>query len=171
MYQGIKTGDLPSKKQQENYNNILELLPIKFAILTLNKMMKCKSAHIQIDKFTSLSCLLKKESERLAVSREIREYLFKHQIMMNLFASWLSNQLSFYYLWKPDPKFGSRCITTKVVPQATLCLSPICINRQGDKKNGDRGSSFFDTDNTNLVKHGQRVKHGTQRYCLNNKIF
>ena len=82
MYQGIKTGDLPSKKQQENYNNILELLPIKFAILTLNKMMKCKSAHIQIDKFTSLSCLLKKESERLAVSREIREYLFKHQIII-----------------------------------------------------------------------------------------
>ena len=59
--------------------------------------------------------------------------------------------------------FGSGCIITKVVPQTSLCLSPICINTQGGKKNGDKGSSFFDTDNTSLVKHGQRVKHCVPR--------
>ena len=87
---------------------------------------------------------------------------------MNLFAYRLSNQLSSYYLWKPDPKrlAGSRCIITKVVPQTSLCLSSICINTQGGKENGDKGSSFIDTDNTNLVKYGQRVKHGTQSYFV-----
>ena len=47
--QGIRTGGLWSKKEQEYHTNLLELLAMKFALLTLGKKMNFKSAHIQIE--------------------------------------------------------------------------------------------------------------------------
>ena len=60
--------------------------------------------------------------------------------------------LGLLFLKTRSKMFGSRCITTKVVLQTSLYLPPICINTQGAKKNRVRGSSFFDTDNTNLAE-------------------
>ena len=55
--QGIRTGGLWSKKEQEYHTNLLELLAMTFALLTLSKRMNFKSGHIQIDNQTPLSYL------------------------------------------------------------------------------------------------------------------
>ena len=47
--QGIRTGGPWSKKEQEYHINLLQLLAIKFALLTFSKMMNFKSVHIQVD--------------------------------------------------------------------------------------------------------------------------
>ena len=47
--QGIRTGSLWSKKEQEYHINLLELLAIEFAYVTFSKMMNFKSVHIQVD--------------------------------------------------------------------------------------------------------------------------
>ena len=84
--QGIKTGSLWSEKEQEYHINFLELLPIKFELLSFSKMMNFKSVHIEVDNQTALSYLLKmggtKSQELLKVSKEIWDYLFKHQIII-----------------------------------------------------------------------------------------
>ena len=115
-------------------------------------MMNFKSVHTQVDNQTPLSHLLKmgeaKSQELLRVSKEIWDYLLKHQIMItaeylpvclnhqadwksrnqkdstewklcpqvfqkicmkvgqpeiDLFASWMSNQLPAYCSWKLNP--------------------------------------------------------------------
>ena len=84
--QGIRTGGLWSKKEQEYHINLLALLAIKFSLLTFSKMMNFKSLTIQVDNQTALSYVLKmgrtKIQELLRVSKEIWEYLLKHQIMI-----------------------------------------------------------------------------------------
>ena len=96
MYQGIRTGGMWSKKEQEyhiiilelltikialltlkeqEYHiNILELLTIKIAVLTFSKKMKFKSVHIQVHNSMDLSYLLKigEQSQKLlAISKYI----------------------------------------------------------------------------------------------------
>ena len=44
--QGIRIGSLWSKKEQKYHINLLELLAIKFALLTFSKRMNFKSVHI-----------------------------------------------------------------------------------------------------------------------------
>ena len=84
--QRIRTGGLWSRKEQQYNINLLELLAIKFALLTFSKMMNFKSVHIQVDNQIALSYLLKmggtKSQELLSVSKEIWDYLFKYQIMI-----------------------------------------------------------------------------------------
>ena len=48
-----------AKKEQDLHINQLELLVIKFAILTITKMWKMSAIHIQVDNMTGLSYLLK----------------------------------------------------------------------------------------------------------------
>ena len=76
------------KKEQEYHINFLEVLPIKFALLTFSKMINFKSVHIQADNQTALIYFLKmrgtKDQELLRVSKEIWDYLFKHQIMITV---------------------------------------------------------------------------------------
>ena len=63
--QGIKTGWLWSKKEQEYHINLLELLAIKLALLTFSKMIHFKSVHVQVDNQTALSYLLKVGGKRV----------------------------------------------------------------------------------------------------------
>ena len=56
---GIRTGGQRSKKKQDLHINQLELLTIKFIILTFAKMWKMSAIHIQVDNMTALSYLLK----------------------------------------------------------------------------------------------------------------
>ena len=75
MCQGIRTGGLWSKKEQEYHINFLELLAIKFTLPPFCKMMNFKSVDIQVDNQAALSYLLKmrgtKGQELLRVSKEI----------------------------------------------------------------------------------------------------
>ena len=84
--QGIRTGGLWSEKEQEYHINLLELLSIKFALLTFSEMMNFKSVHILVDNQTVLGYLLKmggtKSQELLRVLKEIWDYLLKHQIII-----------------------------------------------------------------------------------------
>ena len=84
--QGRRTGGPWSKKEQEYHINLLQLLAIKFALLTFSKMMNFKSVHIQVHNQTALSYLLKmrgtKSQELPRVPKEIWNYLLKHQIMI-----------------------------------------------------------------------------------------
>ena len=194
--QGIRTGGLWSKNEQEYRINLLELLAIKFVLLTFSKMMNFKSVHIQVDNQTAFSHLLKKggtkSQELLRVSKEICDYFLKHQIMItvgyiprclnyqadwelrsqkdstewklclqlfqkichkvgqpeiDLFASWLSNQLPACYSMKPDPN----SFALDALQQIPLCFSPIFTDTQGTKEGRVGECPFFATDSTNLV--------------------
>ena len=63
------------KKEQDLYISQLELLAIKFAILTIAKMWKMSAIHIQVANMTALSYLLKmggtKNPELMQISKEI----------------------------------------------------------------------------------------------------
>ena len=62
---GVRTGGQWSKKEQDLHINQLELLAIKFAILTLAKMWKMSAIHIQVDNMTALSYMLKIGEQRI----------------------------------------------------------------------------------------------------------
>ena len=62
---GVRTGGQWSKKEQDLHINQLELLAIKFAILTLPKMWKMSAIHIQVDNMTALSYMLKIGEQRI----------------------------------------------------------------------------------------------------------
>ena len=68
------------KKEQGIHINQLELLAIRFAILTFVKMWKMLAIHIQVDNTTALSYLLKmggtKNPDLMQISKEIWEFLF-----------------------------------------------------------------------------------------------
>ena len=80
--QGIKTGGLWSKKEQEYHQTFSN----KICTSNLQLIINFKSVHIQVDNQTDLSYLLKmggtKSQELLRISKEIWDYLFKHQIMI-----------------------------------------------------------------------------------------
>ena len=67
------------KKEQGIHINQLELLAIRFAILTFVKMWKMLAIHIQVDNTTALSYLLKmggtKNPDLLQISKEIWKFL------------------------------------------------------------------------------------------------
>ena len=67
------------KKEQGIHINQLELLAIRFAILTFVKMWKMLAIHIQVDNTTAFSYLLKmggtKNPDLMQISKEIWEFL------------------------------------------------------------------------------------------------
>ena len=75
----IRTGHQWSKKEQHLHINELELLAIKFAILTFVKMWEISAIHIQVENMTVLSYLLKMEGtknpELMQILKEIWEFL------------------------------------------------------------------------------------------------
>ena len=99
MCQEIRTGVLWSKKKKEYHINLLDLLAIKFALLTFSKTMNIQyiyntiytiyiqSVNIQVDNQIALSYLLKMggamSQELLRVLKEIWDYLLKHQMMLS----------------------------------------------------------------------------------------
>ena len=56
---GISTGGKWSKKEQQHHINVLELMAVKFAVLTFTKNLSNLSIHIQMDDKVALSYLLK----------------------------------------------------------------------------------------------------------------
>ena len=96
MCQEIRTGVLWSKKKKEYHINLLDLLAIKFALLTFSKTMNIQYIYIiqyiqyiyiQVDNQIALSYLLKTggamSQELLRVLKEIWDYLLKHQMMLS----------------------------------------------------------------------------------------
>ena len=128
VYRGIRTGIQWSKKGQDLHFNQLELLTIKFAILTFGKMWKMPAVHIQVNNMTALSYLLKmgriKNPELMKlcplIFSEICQILGKRP-EIDLFASRLANQLPSYYSWKPDPNsLGTDALQQKWYPKVYM---------------------------------------------------
>ena len=81
---GIRTEDRWSKKEQDLHINQLDLLAIKFAILTFVKMWKMLAIHIQVENMITLSYLLKigekKNPELMQISKKIGNISIAMQI-------------------------------------------------------------------------------------------
>ena len=136
MCQGIRTGGLWSKKEQEYHINLLELLAIKFTLPTFSKMMNFRSVDIQVDNQTALSYLLKmggaKGQELLRVSKEIWDYLLKHHIMitveylpgcLNCPADWESRNQKDSIDWELCPQVFQKIYQKVGQPEMHLFLS------------------------------------------------
>ena len=57
--QGISTGGQWSKEEQFLHINVLELKPVKLALLAFRKQKSVKPVHFQIANTTALLCLVK----------------------------------------------------------------------------------------------------------------
>ena len=134
--QGIRTGGLWSKKKHECHINLLELLAIKFALLTFSKMINFKSVHIQVDNQTASSYLLKmggtKSQELLRASKEIWDYLLKYQIMitaeylpvcLNHQIDWESRNQKDSTKWKLCPQVFQKICQKVGQPEIDLFVS------------------------------------------------
>ena len=81
---GIRTGSQWSKNKQDLHINQLELLAMKFGILTFAKMWKMSAMNIQVDSMTTLTYLLKmggtKNPELMQISKEIWGFLLEQGI-------------------------------------------------------------------------------------------
>ena len=93
---GISAGGKWSKKEQEYYINVLELMAIKFAILIFKKNLSNLTIHIQMDNKVALSYLLKMEGTHslklLKISKPIWHYLLFHGIIIT--AEYLPSKLN-----------------------------------------------------------------------------
>ena len=56
---GVRTGGYWSREERVLHINVLEMIAIKLAFLSLHKMMNFRSVHLQVDNITALSYLLK----------------------------------------------------------------------------------------------------------------
>ena len=101
--------------------NQLEIVAIKFAILTFAKMWKMSAIHIQVDNMTSLSYLLKmagtKNPELMQILKEIWEFLLEQGITitaeylpanLNCKADWESRHQKDSSEWKLRPLIFSK---------------------------------------------------------------
>ena len=97
--QGISTGGQRSYEEQLLYINVLELKTVKLALLTFTEQKSLKAFHFQIDNATALLYLVKmvgtgggkdrggggeENQVLLKLSKEIWQYLLKHQITILL---------------------------------------------------------------------------------------
>ena len=83
---GVSTGGKWLEKEENLHINVLELIAAKFAILTITKGQSNMATHLQIDKETAPSYLLKiggtDDRELLHISKSIWSYLLSKQIAM-----------------------------------------------------------------------------------------
>ena len=83
---GQRNSNLPSSTTR--VCNVLELKPVKLALLTFSKQKSVKAVHFQIDSTTTLIYLVKVggtgNQMLLKLSKEIWQYLLKHQIKISL---------------------------------------------------------------------------------------
>ena len=94
--QGISTGGQRSYEEQLLHINVLELKTVKLALLTFTEQKSLKAFHFQIDNATALLYLVKmvgtggggiggeENQVLLKLSKEIWQYLLKHQITILL---------------------------------------------------------------------------------------
>ena len=132
-----KKGCQWSKKEQDLHTNQLELLAIKFAILTFAKMWKMSAIHIQVNNMTALSYLLKmggtKNPVLMQVSKEIWKFLFGQGIAitaehlpgnLNCKADWESRHQKDPSEWKLCPLIFSKiCQILRKRPEIDLLAS------------------------------------------------
>ena len=99
---GISTGEKWSKKEQQHHINVLELVAVKFAILTFTKNLSNLTIHIQMDNKIALSYLLKMGGthslELLKISNSIWHYLLSHGIIITV--EYLPSKLNVQADWE-----------------------------------------------------------------------
>ena len=82
--QGTTTGETWSYQEMTKYINILELITVKLATLTLTKGKLVTAIHLKIDNMTALSNLVKMggthSQELLQVAKEIWDCLLANRI-------------------------------------------------------------------------------------------
>ena len=118
--------------------NVLELLALKFAILTFTKNLSHLTIHIEVDNKVALAYLLKMGGTRnpqlLKISQTIQNYLLSHQIIitaqylsssLNARKDWDSKNATDSSNWKPLQKVYLKI--TKVFPEQYICLPPGCV--------------------------------------------
>ena len=98
----ISTEGKWSRKEQGRHINVLELMAVKFAILTFTKNLSNLTIHIQMDNKVALSFLLKMGGthslELLKISKSICHYLLSHGIIIT--AEYLPSKLSVQTDWE-----------------------------------------------------------------------
>ena len=99
---GVSTGEKWSKEEKHFYINVLELLALKFAMLTFTKNLSHWTIHVQVDKKVALAHLLKMGGNRspqfLKISKSIWNYLLPCQVTIT--AEYLLSRLNVRVDWE-----------------------------------------------------------------------
>ena len=137
--QGMSTGEgKRSKEEQLLHINVLELKAVKLALLTFNKQKSLKAVHFQIDNTTALLYLVKMggtgNQMLLKLSKEIWQYLLKHQITitaeylpssLNVEADWQSQNSRDPSEWKLCAKVFQQVSQRRGTPKVHLFASKL----------------------------------------------
>ena len=99
---GLSTGREWSKEGKCFHINVLELLTLKFVILTFTKNLSHLTIHVQVDNKVALAYPLKMGGTRnpqlLKISKSIWNYVLSHQITIS--AEYLPNRLNVRAQWE-----------------------------------------------------------------------
>ena len=132
-FKGVSIGGKWSKEEKHFHINVLELLALKFAILTFTKNLSHLTIHVQVDNKVALAYLLKMGGTRspqlLKISKSIWNYLLSHQITitaeylpsrLNVRADWESRNATDSSDWKLHQKVDLKI--TKLLGTTTVDL-------------------------------------------------
>ena len=177
--QGTTTGGTWSYQERTKHINLLELIAVKFAILTFTRGKSVTTVHLQIGNMTALPCFLKMgggggvggggwihSQELLQVAMEIWDYLLANRIAV--IAEYLPNSLKIQANrqsrnhkdssnWKLNPKscrprqLCSRFPSALLEKPLWVCIPSILLNREGtwQSKEGPVYSSYHNTTMAN----------------------
>ena len=180
--QGTTTEGTWSYQERTKHFNILELIAVKLAILTITKGKSVTAIHLQIDNMTALSYLVKmggtRSPELLQVAKEIWDYLLANGIAvtaeylpssLNIQADWQSRNHRDSSDWKLNPKIFSQIVKIRGIPQIDLFASR--LNHQLPKYmswHPDPGSCAVDS-----LQHSWRNLYGYAfpPFCLIGKVL
>ena len=136
---GFSTGGKWSKEEKLFHINILELLELKFAILTFTKNLSHLTIHVQVDNKVALAYLLNvggtRNPQLLKISKSIWNYLLSHQITitaeylpsrLNVRADWESRNATDSSDWKLNKKMFLNITKLLGAPSVDLFASRPC---------------------------------------------
>ena len=122
------------RREQGHHINVLELMAVKFAILTFTRNLSILTIHIQMDKKVTLSYLLKVKF--LKISKSIWHYLLFHGIIitakylpskLNIQADWESRNSRVSSDWKLHQSMFQSVIKSNILDiQQWTSLHPGC---------------------------------------------
>lgn len=137
----LRTRGVWSKEEQGLRISCIELLAIKYALLSFHKQIESQSYYSQVDNMTALSYLMKMGGTTsltmIKISKNIWNFLIKEKTMitaeylpgiMNIKADWESKHTRDSSEWKLSPKVFRKLCQKVGAPEIDLFTS--CLSNQ-----------------------------------------
>ena len=170
---GVSTGGKWSKEEKHFYINVLELLALKFAILTFTKNLSHLIKDVQVDNKVTLAYLLKvggiRSPQLLKISKSIWNYLLSHQVTITAESLSENNQIlrnpnnrsiclqavsptsSIHGMEARSKQFCNRCNAAGLEQNVWFCIPTLQLDRSGDEQGSPGKCRSNDTSDTHMA--------------------